>query len=98
MDDPIISIVTEAAREINDQLENKIPLEKGMEAPLFGGPGVLDSLGLVTLLVAVEQALEQAFGVPLVLADEKAFSKGRSPFRTVGTLVRFIAERLKKAA
>jgi D-alanine--poly(phosphoribitol) ligase subunit 2 len=98
MDDPILSIVLEAAREINEQLENKILIEKGLEAPLFGGPGALDSLGLVTLLVAVEQALEQTFGVPVVLADEKAFSKGKSPFRTVGSLVQFIGERIPKAA
>jgi D-alanine--poly(phosphoribitol) ligase subunit 2 len=98
MIDRILPLILAAAREMNEQLENKIPLENGPEAPLFGAQGVLDSLGLVTLLVAVEQAIEEAFGIPLVLADEKALSRGKSPFRTVGALAQYIEERIQKAA
>jgi hypothetical protein len=38
------------------------------------------------------------FGRDLVLADEKAVSQFHSPFRTVGTLTTFIAERLQEPA
>ena len=60
--------------------------ELGSETPLFGREGVLDSLGLVALVVAVEQAIEDEYGVSVSLADERALSEGKSPFRTVGAL------------
>jgi D-alanine--poly(phosphoribitol) ligase subunit 2 len=60
--------------------------ELGKETPLFGRDGVLDSLGLVALVVAVEQAIEDHYGVTVSLADERALSERRSPFRTIGAL------------
>ena len=60
--------------------------ELGKETPLFGRDGVLDSLGLVALVVAVEQAIDDQYGVSVSLADERALSERRSPFRTIGAL------------
>jgi acyl carrier protein len=65
----------------------------GPETPLLGRAGVLDSLGLVTLVVALEQTLEDEYGVSVSLADERALSERKSPFRTIGTLAEY-AERL----
>ena len=39
------------------------------ETSLFGQAGVLDSLGLVTLLVSVEQAIEHSFALSVTLAE-----------------------------
>jgi acyl carrier protein len=53
---------------------------------LFGAGSPIDSMGLVTLVATIEQNLKDAFGVDLVLADEYAFSRNKSPFRSVGAL------------
>lgn len=64
----------------------------GEETRLFGKKGVLDSIGLVSLLVAVEQAVEDAFEVSITIVSEKAMSQERSPFRTIGSLVDWVEQ------
>lgn len=59
---------------------------------LFGDQGKLDSLGLVELVVAVEEHVADDLGVNVTLADERALSRKRSPFRTVGELIEFVDE------
>ena len=46
---------------------------------MFGSDGFLDSLGLVTLLVNIEQKIEASFNMTITIADEKAMSLRRSP-------------------
>jgi acyl carrier protein len=65
------------------------------ETILFGSVGLLSSIQLVMLTVALEQQIEEATGVALTLADEKAMSEGNSPFKTIGSLSHFIAQRLQ---
>jgi len=76
--------------EINRQLENEHQLEKYTNTVLFGEDGKLDSLGLINLVVAVEQNIEDEFDVTITLADERAMSQETSPFKTVGTLTDYI--------
>ena len=57
---------------------------------LIGRQAVLDSLGLVTLLVDLEQRLDEVHGLAVTLADERALSQKHSPFRTVHTLTDYI--------
>ena len=58
-------------------------------APLFGPDSSLDSLGLLSLLLDVEDELHSA-GRPVMLSDDRAISQRRSPFRTVASLVEYI--------
>ena len=76
--------------EINRQLENEHQLEKSTNTVLYGEDGKLDSLGLINLVVAVEQNIEDEFDVTITLADERAMSQETSPFKTVGTLTDYI--------
>jgi D-alanine--poly(phosphoribitol) ligase subunit 2 len=94
----VIQTILEVADEFNENLEYKIAVEKGEVAALFGREGVLDSLGLVSFVMAVEQALEDKTGVALTLADEKAMSQRNSPFRTVGTLADYATGLIQGAA
>jgi acyl carrier protein len=57
---------------------------------LFGREGILDSLGLVNLLLDIEQQLNERHGVSLSLSDDRAMSQTRSPFRSVETLTDYI--------
>ena len=71
--------------------------ELAEETTLFGRDGVLDSMGLVTLIVAVEQAIEDKYEASPGLADEKAMSQARSPYRTVGSLADYAVAQIKEA-
>jgi len=92
----LLALIIKAASELNLQLENKIPVERGVDAPLYGQNGVLDSVGLVSLVVEVEQAIEDETGVSITLANEGAMSQKRSPFGSIGALVEY-AESLIRA-
>jgi acyl carrier protein len=69
----------------------------GPDAPIFGPGSPLDSLGLVSLLMDIEDGLAQ-LGVNLTLSDAKAMSRKRSPFRDVRELVAFMTELLRERA
>ncbi len=96
MYDKIVELILAQAKEVNENLQNKIPVDLGANARLFGGKGVLDSIGLVTLIVAVEQSLEDELGVSLILANEKAISQKNSPFATVDSLAGYIIKLTKE--
>jgi acyl carrier protein len=63
--------------------------------PLVGG-SVIDSLGLVELIVEIEQRLRRDRGANITLADDKAMSQKNSPFRTIGTLANYIESLLEE--
>ena len=74
--------------------ENNITVNfsQGEEIKLFGGESLLDSLGLVSLIVSIEEAIENKFNTSIILADEKAMSRRTSPFSRVSYLVDYILE------
>ena len=90
----ILDIVLAAADELNADLNPPIALDRGEDAVLYGREGVLDSLGLVSLVAAIEEGVQNRLGATVVLADERAVSQKESPFRTVGTLVDYIQAQL----
>ena len=65
-------------------------LVAGPTTRLLGPESVLDSLGLVTLIVEVEDRLRAAHGISVVLANDQAMSQARSPFLKVQTLSEYI--------
>lgn len=91
----ILSQIYAAVDEVNLLLPERQQLEKSRDAVLFGRAGALDSLGLVSLIVAVEHRIGDEFRVAISLADEKALSQERSPFRTIGTLGDYISSLLE---
>jgi acyl carrier protein len=82
-------VVLDALRSANLARDGSAQLVVEPGAPVFGSGSPLDSLGLVALLLDVEDALRDR-GVPIVLSDDRAVSQRRSPFRTVTTLVDYI--------
>jgi hypothetical protein len=64
---------------------------------LFGPDGLFDSVGLVSVVLAVEQDVSNATGRAITLADERAMSQARSPFLTVASLADYTAELLREA-
>lgn len=60
--------------------------------PVLATGSGLDSMAVVHLIVDLEARLQSAFGRDWILADERALSRHRSPFRTVGDLAAYIIE------
>ena len=88
-DDAIRDVVLGAMRNANEARDAASQLGVSAEAPIFGPDSPLDSLGLVGLLLDVEEGL-QAIGCDVVLSDERAVSLKRSPFRSVHSLVSYV--------
>jgi acyl carrier protein len=63
---------------------------------LFGEDGVLDSLELVNLIVAFEQRIQSDLDLAITLADEKAMSQKRNPFRSIEALADYAIRLLKE--
>jgi acyl carrier protein len=93
----IIDAIYGAIDEVNETLPSDKRLKKTEETVLISKDGVLDSLGMVTLITAAEQRVAEGLGVAVTLADERALSGEDSPFRSVGVLADFIAVLLQKA-
>ena len=79
-----------AIDEINENSDSEDELSKSMDTILFGGNSKLDSLGLINLIIAVEQNIEDEFNISITLADEKAMSQDESPFESVASLSNYI--------
>lgn len=82
----IRSCLEDLARETGQQEMPSVTVD----TRLYGSRSGLDSLRLVSLMADLEGRLAETFGVDLILADERAMSQTRSPFRTVGTLAEYI--------
>ena len=92
----VFRVIGEAVDELNRGLPREKRAQKEPESPLYSESGTLDSLSLATLVVLAEIKLEEEFGQTISLADEKAMSEKRSPFRTVGTMTEYAAHLLRE--
>ena len=92
MNDPenIVAAIYRAVDWINGELPSDRQLIKAPETRLLGSQSVLDSMHLVSLIVTIEREVEDAFGVALTLADERALSMEASPFRSIQSLADYI--------
>lgn len=89
--DPVTleSLVLDALREVLRQ-RGQASHDLTPATRLLGEGAVVDSLGLVTLIVDLEQRIEDEFGVVLTLASERAMSRSSSPFRSVQSIVEYV--------
>lgn len=86
MDERVLETVLSAVKEINEQLSAEERLDLSPDAVVFGAEGKLDSLMLVSLIVATEQQIMETLKIEISLSDERTLAKEPSPFRTIGTL------------
>lgn len=79
-----------------DEIKSYVPkaekLKKTPDTVLFGEGSELDSLGLVSLLSALEGKVEEERNITITIANERAMSLRHSPFRTVESLAKFVQE------
>ena len=92
----VIKTIFDTVDEVNQLLPKDQRLEKSIDTVLSGNLGQLDSIGLVNIIVATEQKIEEEFNVIITLADERAMSRENSPFMTIRTLADYIYLLLKE--
>jgi hypothetical protein len=79
------SLLLQTIHDYADAIGKRIDVDAEMH--LLGRKAPVDSLGLVAVLAGFEATLNDTFGTEIVLANERAMSQERSPFRTVSSLV-----------
>ena len=91
MIEDIRALIISVAEDVREEQGLDDASVLGPDSQLFGQEGLFDSMGLVSLIVALEQAIEEKFEVRVALADEKALSQKSSPYRTVESLTAYAA-------
>jgi len=91
-------IVLASLKEVFEQTGTAPPEAVTEETVLVGDAAVLDSLGVVQLIVEIEQRVEEKHDVSITLANDKAMSARSSPFRTVGVLADHVVVTAQEAA
>jgi acyl carrier protein len=92
----LVGLIVDNLRQLDGEQTLKIPATLDDSTTLFGQDGILDSMALVTLVVAVEQAIEDKFNATVSLADAKAMSQKHSPYRTIGSLAEYAARLMRE--
>lgn len=85
----ITQIVLSAIEMANHSREDDAQMPVAENTSLYGEDGHLDSMGLVSFLIDIEESLEDQ-DIKVSLSDERAMSQSRSPFASVTTLVDYI--------
>jgi len=86
----IAEIILTAWREVKGDLGEAMKSGSSLDVRLYGHGSSLDSLGLVRLLIDIEQRVNDRYGLSVALMDEKAMSQKQSPFRTVNSLADYL--------
>ncbi len=89
------SIIYPVVEEVKAGLTNPEKFKAIPETKLIGDGAVIDSLGLVSLLVAVEEKAEKVTGKSIRLLSERAMSRKNSPFLTLSSLAAWVEELIK---
>ena len=89
----IIQSIMDAIDEINERYPEDKRLSKSVDTVLTGESGKLDSLGLVSFVVSVEERIQNDLGVNISLADEIGNVDGA--LRTPEILAEHIAKELQ---
>lgn len=91
----ITQVIIDALTLANQSRPDDQQIPVSVTTKLFGKEGFLDSMALVTLLMDIEDALQDA-DISISLSDERAMSNARSPFKDVPSLVIYIQSLLSE--
>jgi hypothetical protein len=88
--DQALRLVYDAIDAVNPQLPASRRLAKAPETVIVGPSGVLDSLGIINFLLALEERASDAAGGAVQLLDDPSTLMDQERFRTVGALARHL--------
>lgn len=95
----LTEIVRSTVDEVNAELDlnDTTKIDKNTATVLYGSGATIDSMTLVSLIVAVEENIRRELGLSITLANEKAMSMKRSPFSTLDTLIDYLGVVVREA-
>ena len=96
IENQVEKILFELIEEMNELRPEDQKIAKEKSTQLFGEDGVLDSLEVVNLIVALEQRIQSDLDFAITLADEKAMSQKRNPFRSIESLADYAIMLIKE--
>jgi len=95
-DQRVLAVVERAVSEVNQQRFEGKTIHWSPDTTLVGGQGNLDSLGFISLMVAVEEEIEKEFRVRIALTEDLPRLAGHdSPVQNIGALVGYITRQLE---
>jgi len=94
--DKIIKILFEAIEEANEIISSEQQLEKSEKTIIFGIESKLDSLGFISLIVAAEQKIEDAFKAEISLLGKDTIISENTKLLTIKDLVDYIFRELNE--
>ena len=97
LNEGIIKAVFAAVDEVNEHLPRYQRFEKSPQTALIDDSRQVDSLALVSLIVAIEQRIEEQYGVAINLVDGDVLYRINNPFKSIDTLANHIGGLLSEA-
>ena len=86
----IQEIIISCLKELNEVMKKPALDHPDKDTYIYGPKGTLDSLDLVALISDLEEKISDEYGINIVIADEKALSQTRSPFKSISNLSQYL--------
>lgn len=91
----LIQLILSALRDTLVERSRPSTGEVDPSTRLYGEDGLLDSLGIATLVMEIEARLDELYEIQVVLTDDRAMSRSSSPFATLGSLINYVEARVQ---
>ncbi len=90
----ILIIITHCIVSLNDSLTDEEQIPISQDSVLFGEGSSMDSMGLLNLLMDLEDQLADQ-GFETTILDDHALSQKHSPFKSITSLVDYIYRKIQ---
>ena len=98
LENKVLEAIYSSIDAVNEFLPPEQRIDKSADTVLFGksSDGSLDSMGMVNLIVALEENIQKRVGKEISIVAELNISEENNPFQTVGTLLASLTELLER--
>ena len=86
----LINLIAETFEQVAEAQGQVLDQQIDETTRLYGTGGYFDSLGLVSVILELEQEINVRMDSTIAIADERAMSQSNSPFRSVGSLADYV--------
>ena len=94
--DVIQELIMDNLKSIIEENYDDINVELKLETEIFGETAIIDSLGLVDLIVALEEHLMDEYDIDIIVVDESSIIDVDSPFKSIRSLSNLIFSRINE--
>ena len=90
-----LNLIFSSVKDLNKQQPPESKLKSKKNELLIAEKSNLDSLGLVTLLIIIEDKIKKDLKKKIVLVNDKLISVENTPFKTIDSLARWLVKNVK---